>query len=123
MTGRMDTGSRRGWVPDVSSAAALAEAIEHAFDYRGDVTITTRDGLHRIGYLSNRRSDVAIPFVELLPASGGAAEVIAYADIEGIAFTGRDTAAGNSYAAWRERKQAGREMTERPAGDAPGSGG
>jgi hypothetical protein len=119
----MDAPSRQGWVPDVASAEALAEAIEHAFDYRGDVTVTTRDGFRRIGYLSNRRSDVPVPFVELLPASGGAAEIIRYADIEAIAFTGRDTAAGNSYAAWLQRRQAERGVTERPAGDAPSSDG
>ena len=121
----MDEHSREGWTPDLAGAdpEIVADAIDEAFDYRGDVTITTRGGQRLVGYLFNRRRDVAEPFVQVLPAAGGGPEVVAYADIQGIAFTGKDTASGNSYAAWLQRKEAARTASDRPAGAAPSSDG
>ena len=43
--------SLAGWSPEVRDAATLAEVIERAFDYRGDVTIVRRDGTEVVGYL------------------------------------------------------------------------
>ena len=40
-----------GWVPELASEAEVREALEKAFDYRGDVTITRKDG-------SDRKSNV-----------------------------------------------------------------
>ena len=34
-----DEKSLEGWVPAITDAASLAEVVEHAFDYRGDVTL------------------------------------------------------------------------------------
>jgi hypothetical protein len=100
----------------------LADLVEKAFDYRGDVTVVGRDGRSRVGYLFNRNRDVAVPFVQLFPAGGGEAETIPYGDIASIAFTGRDTAAGNSYAAWRKRKEAERAAAGAPGGPSPSAG-
>ncbi len=91
------------------SGELLAEAIEKAFDYRGDVTLTTRDGRSVEGYVFDRRAG---EFLRLLPKDGGGSKVtIAYSDIADLQFTGRDTAAGKSWEAWvkkyRERKAAG----------------
>ena len=36
-----------GWIPDLATEAELREALEKAFDYRGDVTITRKDGIAR----------------------------------------------------------------------------
>jgi hypothetical protein len=102
----MERASLEGWSSGPVHGQALAEVVEQAFDYRGDVTIVTRDGSRRVGYVFNRRRDVSAPFLQIFPAAGGEPEAIAYADIRSIAFTGRDTAAGNSYAAWLQRKQA-----------------
>ena len=33
-----------GWVPSLASDAEVREALEKAFDYRGDITITRKDG-------------------------------------------------------------------------------
>ena len=33
-----------GWVPELATDAEVREALEKAFDYRGDVTITRKDG-------------------------------------------------------------------------------
>lgn len=101
-------GSLEGWVAEVTDTAALVDIVEKAFDYRGDVTVTTRDGGRQVGYLFNRNRDVPHPFVQMLPTAGGPAKSILYADILGITFTGKDTASGKSYAAWRKRKEAER---------------
>jgi hypothetical protein len=111
--------SLEGWAPEIADDETLAAVVEHAFDYRSDVTIATRGGLLRVGYVFNRRRDVSVPFLEILPAAGGPAETIAYAEIQSIAFTGRDTAAGNSYAAWLKRKQAARGVASGPSGTTP----
>ncbi len=95
-----------GWDPGPIEGAALAEAVERAFDYRGDVTLVRRAGGELVGYLFNRDADAAPPFVQLFAASGGDPVTIPYADIRSIRFTGRDTAAGNSYAAWLRSREA-----------------
>ena len=96
--------SLEGWVPgpDVS----LPEIIERAFDYRGNVTLVRADGTELVGYLSNRDARAASPFVEMFDAAGDGPITIPYAAIRVIRFTGKDTAAGNSYAAWLNRKAA-----------------
>ena len=99
-----EEASLEGWVPDPE--VPLAEVIERAFDYRGNVTVERRDGTEVVGYLFNRDASVATPFVQLFDTSGDGPIAISYADIRTIRFTGRDPAAGNSYAAWLERKAA-----------------
>jgi hypothetical protein len=111
--------SLEGWAPDITSGEMLAEVIEQALDYRGDVTIATRDGARLVGYVFNRHRDASAAYVQILPASGGDPRTIAYAEIQSIAFTGRDTAAGNSYAAWLKRKQAGAAASGASAGEPP----
>ena len=101
-----DQPTLEGWDSGVVDGAALAEAIERAFDYRGDVTVVTRDGGEMVGYLFNRDAYAARPFVQLFATEGGAPRTIPYADIRAIRFSGRDTAAGNSYAAWLRRREA-----------------
>ncbi len=93
-----------GWVPGPD--VPLTEVIDRAFDYRGNVTLDLRDGTEMTGYLSNRDARAREPFVEMFDAAGEGPMHIRYADIRTIRFTGKDTAAGNSYAAWLERKAA-----------------
>src|SRR6266704_7049110 len=45
-----------GWIPQLASAEEIRVALEKAFDYRGDVTITRKDGSKIEGYLFDRRS-------------------------------------------------------------------
>jgi hypothetical protein len=92
--------------------ADVADVIEHAFDYRGDVTVVRWDGQEVVGYLFNRNRDVATPFVQLFPSTGADAVTISIADIRTIRFTGKDTAAGTSYAAWLRRKEAAKASPE-----------
>ena len=101
-------GRPQGWTAVAGDASGLAEIVDRAFDYRGDVTVGTRDGCRRVGYLFNRNRDVPQPFLQMFPAAGGPPESVLYADVVSIEFTGRDTASGKSYAAWRKRKEAER---------------
>jgi hypothetical protein len=102
-----------GWIPSLASEAETREALEKAFDYRGDITITRKDGSQVTGYLFDRRSgsSLADSFVRIIPSDARAKMNVSYADIAALAFTGRDTAAGRSFDAWVkkywEKKAAG----------------
>jgi hypothetical protein len=91
-----------GWIPDFAGESDLREALEKAFDYRGDVTLTTRDGKRVEGYIFDRISgpSLAQSFVRVLPKDSSPRVKISYADIAALAFSGRDTAAGKSWEAW-----------------------
>ncbi|MGO9403694.1 MAG: hypothetical protein ACLPVW_09510 [Terriglobales bacterium] len=92
----------QGWIPQLATDADVRAVIEKAFDYRGDVTITRKNGAEVTGYLFDRRigSTLADSVVRLILASGKERPAIPYSEIAAIAFTGRDTAAGKSYEAW-----------------------
>ena len=100
----IEPGTLEGWAPRPGSAAELHHIIALAFDYRGDVTVHLRDGAERVGYVFNHDAEAAEPFLEKFEAAGGQRVWIRYADVRTIRFTGKDTAAGKSYAAWLERK-------------------
>src|ERR1700745_1715072 len=91
-----------GWVPQLASAEELRIALEKAFDYRGDVTVTLKNNSKIEGYLFDRTTgpSLATSFVRILPKDSTQKLRIAYADIAALAFTGRDTAAGKSWEAW-----------------------
>ena len=102
-----------GWVPALASEEETRKALEKAFDYRGDVTITRKDGTTIEGYLFDRKTGptLADSLVRVLPKTSNQRVMIAYSDIAALAFTGRDTAAGKSWEAWvkkyMEKKAAG----------------
>lgn len=92
----------QGWVPTLAGEEELREALEKAFDYRGDVTITRKDGSVVEGYLYDRKQGATLTssLVRILPSNGSARLSIPYADIAGLAFSDRDPAAGRSWEAW-----------------------
>jgi hypothetical protein len=94
--------SVQGWVPTLATEEELRIALEKAFDYRGDVTLTLKDNSKIEGYLFDRTSgpSLATSFVRILPKDSTKRIKIAYADIAALAFTGRDAAAGKSWEAW-----------------------
>jgi hypothetical protein len=100
----MSDSTLEGWVPE--SHVPLADVIEHAFDYRGNVTIERQDGREIVGYVFNREARAPDPYIQLYDADGNGPLTLPYREIRAIRFTGRDTAAGNSYAAWLARKEA-----------------
>jgi hypothetical protein len=102
-----------GWVPELASEEEVRQALEKAFDYRGDVTITRKDGSKVEGYIFDRRTGktLADSAVRLFPKEVDQKISIPYAEIAALAFSGRDTAAGKSFEAWVrkywEKKAAG----------------
>jgi hypothetical protein len=102
-----------GWIPPLAADDEIRSALEKAFDYRGDVTITRKDGTRVEGYVFDRQTGVRLEqcFVRILEKASAQKVRIAYTDIAALAFSGRDTAAGKSWEAWLrkywERKSAG----------------
>jgi hypothetical protein len=92
----------QGWIPELATEADVRAVIEKSFDYRGDVTITRKNGSEITGYLFDRRIGPTLEnsIVRLMLATSNERPAISYSDISAIAFTGRDTAAGKSYEAW-----------------------
>jgi len=102
-----------GWTPALASESEIREAMEKAFDYRGDVTVTRKDGSKLEGYLFDRRvgATLADSYIRVIPMKETAKVNVAYSDVAALVFTGRDTAAGRSFEAWVkkywEKKAAG----------------
>ena len=100
-------------MPELANEAELRDALEKAFDYRGDVTITRKDGSRVEGYIFDRRNGATLAdsVVRIIPQNSPQKISIPYSDIAALAFTGRDTAAGKSWEAWVrkywEKKAAG----------------
>ena len=103
----------QGFVPKLGTPEELRSALEQAFDYRGDILITRKDGTQVEGYAFDRRTGKTLEesVVRLLPKDSSGKVSISYADIAALAFTGRDMAAGNSWETWVrqywEKKAAG----------------
>ncbi|MEM1057957.1 MAG: hypothetical protein AAGK14_01805 [Verrucomicrobiota bacterium] len=81
------------------------EAINKAFDYRGDVTITLQNGENVEGYMGNRDTDVPEPFIEMWVKNVDQPQVYPYPQITAIAFTGKDPASGKSWRNWVAKKE------------------
>jgi hypothetical protein len=91
-----------GWLPELAGEEELRQALEKAFDYRGDVTITRKDGAKIEGYIFDRRTGKTLSdsVVRLYPKDSTQKISIPYSEIAALAFSGRDTAAGKSWEAW-----------------------
>jgi hypothetical protein len=103
-----------GWIPSTATEPEIRAALEKAFDYRGDITLTLKDGRVIEGYIFDRKStgqSLDDCIIRVMPKTDADKLSIAYSDIAALAFTGRDTAAGKSFAAWvkkyNEKKAAG----------------
>ena len=102
-----------GWIPELASPLEIRQALEKAFDYRGDVTIHRKDGSVVEGYIFDRRSGSTLEdsAVRVIPVKERTKLTIPYSEISGLKFSGRDTAAGKSFEAWMkkywEKKAAG----------------
>ncbi|MFC6644478.1 hypothetical protein ACFQBQ_02515 [Granulicella cerasi] len=109
-----------GWIPALASEAEVRDALEKAFDYRGDVTITRKDGSVVEGYLYDRHSastlETSVVRIIPTPAKGATTTatqrvMVPYSEIAALNFSGRDTAAGKTFEAWVkkywEKKAAG----------------
>jgi hypothetical protein len=99
---------------DAADPGLTRRALDEAFHYRGDVTLTLKpDGRRVEGYLFDRREghDLASSCVRILPKDSDDRMTIAYDRIATIEFTGKDPAAGKTWENWVkryvEKRQAG----------------
>src|SRR2546430_2430706 len=92
----------QGWIPQLATEEELRIALEKAFDYRGDVTLTLKDNSKIEGYVFDRivGNSLNNSFVRVIPKEANQKLKIAYANIAALSFSGRDTAAGKSWEAW-----------------------
>ena len=104
-----------GWVPELAGEDTLRDALEKAFDYRGDVTITTKAGKRIEAYIFNRQtgSTLADSFVQYFEPNVNSKQKLSYAEIARLEFSGKDRAAGKHWEDWvkayNERKAAGEQ--------------
>jgi hypothetical protein len=102
-----------GWVPSLASDDDLREALEKAFDYRGDVTLTLKSGERIEAYIFNRHSGTTLTdsFVQYFTPSASEKRKVSYAEIARLEFSGKDRAAGKHWEDWlkkyNEKKAAG----------------
>ncbi len=91
-----------GWIPNLASDEDIRQALEKAFDYRGDVTITRKDGSKLEGYVFDRKTGKTLSdsFVRIIPSNAREKLSIPYSDIAALKFSDRDPAAGKSFEAW-----------------------
>jgi hypothetical protein len=110
-----------GWVPELATEDEIRAAFEKAFDFRGDVTITRKDGSKVEGYIFDRRTGATLAdsVVRLFPKDADVKVTIPYSDIAALVFSGRDTAAGKSYEAWVRKYWEKRAAGEKNIGIAP----
>jgi hypothetical protein len=104
----------QGWIPSLAGPEEIRSALDKAFDYRGDVTITLRNGDVIEGYIFDRRSDspdLDQCTVRVFPRAGEGKISVRYSDVARLEFSGRDSAAGRSFELWvrkyHERKSRG----------------
>ena len=102
-----------GWVPALAREEDLRAALEKAFDYRGDVTITLKSGERIEAYIFNRHSGATLAdsHVQYFTPNAPEKRSISYAEIARLEFTGKDRAAGKHWEDWvkayNEKKVAG----------------
>jgi hypothetical protein len=102
-----------GWIPELANENDLKTALEKAFDYRGDVTLTLKNGDRIEAYIFNRYTGSALAdsYVQYFASNAPDKRKLSYADIARLEFSGKDRAAGKHWEAWvksyNERKAAG----------------
>jgi hypothetical protein len=100
--------SLEGAVFTFQSETDRVEAIDKAFDYRGDVTITLHNEVIE-GFIFNRDGTARPPRIEVFIKGSDEPKIIPYADVIALAFTGKDTANGKSWDAWVSKKESERK--------------
>ena len=101
-----------GWVPELAGEDDLRQALEKAFDYRGDVTLTLKSGERIEAFIFNRHTGATLgdSYVQYFTPSAPEKRKVSYAEIARLAF-GKDRAAGKHWEDWvkkyNEKKAAG----------------
>ena len=110
-----------GWIPELAGEDELRQALEKAFDYRGDVTLTLKSGERIEAYIFNRqsRATLAESYVQYFTPGANDKRKVSYAEIARLEFTGKDRAAGKHWEAWVEKYNAKKAAGEKNIALAP----
>ena len=101
-----------GLVPPLATEDDLRNALEKAFDYRGDVTLTLKSGEKIEASIFNRQTGptLAESWLQYFAPNAADKRKVSYADIARLEF-GKDRAAGKHWEDWvkayNEKKAAG----------------
>jgi hypothetical protein len=102
-----------GWVPEFAGEDDVRQALEKAFDYRGDVTITLKSGEKIEAYIFNRHTGATLAesWMQYFTPKADDKRKVSYAEIARLEFSGKDRAAGKHWEDWvkayNEKKAAG----------------
>jgi hypothetical protein len=108
-----DQEKLEGWIPELASDDDLRSALERAFNFRGDITVTLKSGERIEAYIFNRHTGVTLAdsWVQYFAPNSSEKRKLSYAEIARLEFTGKDRAAGKHWEDWvkayNERKAAG----------------
>jgi hypothetical protein len=108
-----DHENLEGWVPELAGDEALCLALEKAFDYRGDVTLTLKNGERIEAFIFNRHTGATLAesWVQYFTPGAPEKRKVSYAEIARLEFSGKDRAAGKHWEDWvknyNEKKAAG----------------
>lgn len=105
VVGANETRGLQGLVASREDEAALLDALEQAFDYRGDITLVLDDGARIKGYIFDRKTGRTLgeSFLRLMPEDSGDKVRVSYDRIASIEFSGKDAAAGKSFETWLKK--------------------
>jgi hypothetical protein len=101
-----------GSVPSLATDEDLKNALEKAFDFRGDVTITLKSGEKIEAYIFNRQTGATLAesWVQYFTPKADEKRKLTYDQIARLEF-GKDRAAGKHWEDWvkayNEKKAAG----------------
>ncbi len=102
-----------GWVPELASDEDLRQALEKALDYRGDVTVTLKNGERIEAFIFNRSTGATLAdsWLHYFTPTAPEKRKLSYAEIARLEFSGKDRAAGKHWEDWvkayNEKKAAG----------------
>jgi hypothetical protein len=102
-----------GWIPAMATEEEIRQALEKAFDYRGDVTLTLKSGERIEAYIFNCQTGATLAdsYVQYFTPTAPEKRRVSYGEIARLEFTGKDRAAGKHWEDWvkayNERKAAG----------------
>ena len=102
-----------GWIPELATDEEVRQALEKAFDYRGDVTITLKSGDKIEAYIFNRQTGATLAdsWIQYFASNAPDKRKLSYAAIARLEFSGKDRAAGKHWEDWvkayNEKKAAG----------------
>ena len=102
-----------GWIPTLADENDLRQALEKAFDYRGDVTLTLKSGEKIEAFIFNRHTGATLAesYVQYFTPAAPEKRKLSYAEIARLEFSGKDRAAGKHWEDWvkkyNDRKAAG----------------